>query len=350
MKMSSSSKLTVITATYNKGPRLLRTVESILGQTMPDFDFIVINDESTDHTKDLLDRVADDRLRVIHQKNMGLTATLEATLRKITTPYVAIQGAGDYSHLERFEKQISYLEAHEDVAVLGCDREDRDVEGNLIKVSSPPFRRLASQAEAIKRNILNHGEVMFRRSAYVSAGGYRPFFKYAQDRDLWVRIIKYGDIVSMPELLYTRMMDPRFDVSGNPERTCAQAKFSQYGTFLARGDLEGRWDNETIDPAERYEEFEASLGPAEKRAIARRIYSQVRAIRMPPEEEKQRIEVTSRIMRELVPGSWMQGEISLRKTLLGISPILFAGYSKLCVWLARLKMSNKRGNRRQPES
>lgn len=330
-------RLTVITATYNKGSKLSKTVDSILGQTMRDFDYVVINDESTDETAEVLAEFDDDRLQVIHQENKGFSITMETALRNIATPYVAIQGAGDASRPERLEKQLRYLEAHEEVVVVGCDREDRDVAGNLVKASSQPFRRLSGPREAVRRNILNHGEVMFRTSAYRRAGGYRPFFKYAQDRDLWLRMVKYGDIVSLPELLYTRITDPRTDVSGNPQRTCAQAKFSQYAVYLAQGDLEGRWNNETLNPAERYEAFVSSLGRPEKRAIARRICSQIRAMRMPPAEELKRLETTVGIMAELVPGSWMAREIALRKMLIDISPTLFRAYFGLSAGWTRMR-------------
>lgn len=329
-------KLTVITVTHNKGHRLFRTIQSTLRQTMPDFEFFVINDESTDDTTQLLCNFNDERLHVIHQKNKGFVATLEAVLQGVQTPYIAIQGAGDYSHPERFEKQIQYLECHEEVAVLGCCREDRDVEGKLIKSSPRVFRVLNSQKEAIRKNILNHGEVIFRTLAYQRAGGYRPFFKYAQDRDLWMRMIKYGSIASLPDLLYTRIIDPHTDVSGSPERTFAQAKFSLYAAYLAQGDVDGRWNNEFIDTAKRYNEFIASLGRSEKRGIARRIGSQVRASRMPAAEETKRLASTAEIMSELVPGSWMAREIALRRFLLKLSPELFNAYFDLTSgWVRR---------------
>jgi hypothetical protein len=342
------ARVTVITATWNKGPRMLRTIESILGQTFGDFEYVVVNDGSTDGTEDLLAGFSDPRLRVIHQANQGLTPTLVETLRHVTTPYIAIQGAGDISHPDRLTRQAFYLDSNPDVVAVGCDREDRDVDGNLIKASSLPFRRLSSLEQAIGRNILNHGEVMFRADAYFRAGGYRPFFKYAQDRDLWLRMIQHGNIVSLPELLYTRITDPRTDVSGNPARTLEQAKLSQYAAHLAKGGLEGRWNNQAIDPAPGYADFEASLGSSEKRAIARRIHSQVRATRMPLAEERKRIETTARILNDLAPGSWMAREIGLRKNLIGLSPALFACYFKLNAAWTRLRRGF--GNRRRRET
>jgi glycosyltransferase involved in cell wall biosynthesis len=73
------ARVTVITATWNKGPRMLRTIESILGQTFGDFEYVVVNDGSTDGTEDLLAGFSDPRLRVIHQANQGLTPTLVET-------------------------------------------------------------------------------------------------------------------------------------------------------------------------------------------------------------------------------------------------------------------------------
>lgn len=333
--------LTVITATWNKGTRMLRTIESVLNQSFGDFEYVVVNDGSTDGTENLLASFADPRLRVIHQANRGLTATLVDALCHVTTPYVAIQGAGDISHPDRFARQIIYLENHPDVVAVGCDREDRDMDGNLIKTPNPPVRRLSSLEQAIGRNILNHGEVMFRTDAYFRAGGYRLFFKYAQDRDLWLRMIRHGDITSIPEFLYTRITDPLTDVSGNPSRTLEQAKLSHYAVYLAKGGMEGRWDNESVDPAEYYDEFISKLGTLEKRDMARRIFSQVRVIRMPPVQETERLATTCRIMRELVPGSWMAREIAMRRTLIGISSMLYAGYFKLVAGWIRMRRKTR---------
>lgn len=331
------SKLTVITVTWNKGARMLGTIESILSQTFGDFEYVIINDGSIDGTKDLLERFADPRLRVIHQANQGLTSTLVGALRQVTTLYVAIQGAGDISHPERFARQILHLDSNPDVVAVGCDREDRDGEGNLIKAATLPFRSLSSIEQAISRNILNHGEVMFRTDAYFRSGGYRSFFKYAQDRDLWLRMIRYGEIVSLPEFLYTRITDPRTDVSGNPARTLDQAKLSHYAVYLAQCGLEGKWENETLDPAKYYDEFTAGLGAREKRAMARRIFNQVRATRMSPAEDKFRLTTTTRIMREFAPGSWMAREMALRKILIDLSPALFDAYFKLSAGWARMR-------------
>ena len=337
-----SSELTVITCAYNKGERLKQTIESVLSQSMGDFDYIVIDDGSTDGTADLLREYHDDRLRVVHQPNTGFTKTLAAYLRNITTPYIAIQGAGDISLPDRFGKQLRFLISHQDVVAVGCDREDRDKHGNLLKPSHLPCRRLTGQAEAIKRNILNHGEAMFKTSDYFRAGGYRPFFTYAQDRDLWLRLIKYGDIASIPELLYVRIMDPQHDVTGNPARSLQQSQFSQYAIFLAQGDLNKQWDNQTIDPAERHGDFLAAMGESGKRAMAARVCSQIRASRLPVHLETARLADAERIVGTLAPGSWMARELGFRRFLLRASPTLFIWYFNL-----RVQFKNARRGRLQ---
>jgi glycosyltransferase involved in cell wall biosynthesis len=329
-------RVTIITVTYNKGPRLARTIESILAQTHLDYHYIVIDDGSTDATRALLSRFHDPRLEIRHLANQGFTAAIRAGLENVSTPCIAIQGAGDIAHPARLERQLAYLDAHPEAVAVGCGREDRDESGRVVKSAAHPLRRLTSLAEAIDKNILNHGEVLFRTSAYRLGGGYRVFFKYAQDRDLWLRMIKHGEIVSLPDLLYTRVIDPRADVSGNPAKIRDQTIFSHYAARLAQGDAEGRWDNASLDPAEHFPAFRESLGHRAKRAVARRVYDELRLTRLPPADEAARLSAAARIIDELAPRSWMTRELALRRLMLRGSPALFSAYANtIAAWLRR---------------
>jgi glycosyltransferase involved in cell wall biosynthesis len=101
---------------YN-GERFLReAVESILNQTFEDFEFIIINDGSTDRTGEILNSYKDERLKIFNQPNRGLTKSLNRALKLSQGKYIARQDADDISEPNRLEVQVTYLEFHPEVA------------------------------------------------------------------------------------------------------------------------------------------------------------------------------------------------------------------------------------------
>lgn len=233
--------LTVVTSTYNKGDRNRASIQSVLDQTFRDFKYIIVNDGSPDNTQEILAEFDDPRLIIIHQENQGFLKTMISVMSQIETPYVAIQGAGDVSLANRFEEQIKYLETYPDVGVVSglvqqisaseIDSLDRIREN--FKSRDKNIIKYHSTDEMIKANIINHGEAMIRLSAYQEAGGYRSFFRYAQDRDLWLRVLESYSVARLGIPLYVKVTDPKFDVYGNPKKAEEQALLSLYARFLA---------------------------------------------------------------------------------------------------------------------
>jgi glycosyltransferase involved in cell wall biosynthesis len=237
-----SKLLTVVTSTYNKGDRNRASIKSVLNQTFREFEYIIINDGSSDNTKEILSEFDDPRIAIINQTNQGFVKTMASVMSQIKTPYVAIQGAGDISLPDRFQEQIRYLEAYPDVGVVSglvqqisaSEIENLNYVQEIFNSSSKNIIKYHSTDEMINANIINHGEAMIRLKAYQDAGGYRHFFRYAQDRDLWLRILENYSLTRLGIPFYIKVTDPKFDVYGNPKKAEEQALFSLYARFLAR--------------------------------------------------------------------------------------------------------------------
>ncbi|NJN73977.1 MAG: glycosyltransferase [Limnothrix sp. RL_2_0] len=234
--------LTIITSTYNKGDRNRASIQSILDQTYRDFEYIVVNDGSPDHTKEILSEFDDPRLKIIHQQNRGFIQTMISVMNEVETPYVAIQGAGDISLPERLETQIQYLQSRSEVGVVSCtvrhvltsDTFIPKASEKIAKDEKPEKIEYNTINQMIRTNIVDHGEAMIRMSAYKEAGGYRPFFQYAQDRDLWLRVLENYSIVKLKQFGYIKITDQKFDISGNPEKAEKQALYSLFSRHLAQ--------------------------------------------------------------------------------------------------------------------
>ena len=188
---------------YNGEKYLKEAVESILNQTFRDFEFIIIDDGSTDGTSEIIARYekADDRIRVYHQENRGLVASLNRGCQLAKGEYIARMDADDISLPERLEKQVEFLNAHPDIGVLGTWMElinENSVPQNKVRVPTSPWLIGWS---LIFANCMVHSSVMMRRDIVEQLGFYRPEALHAEDYDLWARISSITKLANIPEVL-----------------------------------------------------------------------------------------------------------------------------------------------------
>jgi glycosyltransferase involved in cell wall biosynthesis len=199
-------KVTVLMAVYN-GARYLRdAIESILRQSFADFEFVIVNDGSTDSSRDIVLSYRDPRIRLIdNQENIGLTKSLNKGLSLASGEYVARQDADDISYPTRIEKQIEYFETYPHTVLLGTQALNIDELGR--RDFNDVIMRKATSKLAIKWQLLFdsafiHTSVMFKRSiVWNILGGYDVYFSRNQDMELWWRIAKKYEVANLPEML-----------------------------------------------------------------------------------------------------------------------------------------------------
>ena len=199
-------KISVVMSVYNGAASVGVAIDSILAQTERDFELIVIDDGSQDATSAILVDYAsrDERIRIVTQPNAGLTRALIRGCELARGDVIARHDADDRSLPDRFRKQYEAL--GKDVVLVSCFTRwlgpgdehlyDLQADGETVRASL-----LEDNAKSI-RGLTGHGTAMFRRSDYLSVGGYREAFWFAQDLDLWLRLAPRGRIVFVPEVLY----------------------------------------------------------------------------------------------------------------------------------------------------
>lgn len=205
--------VSVVIGVYNGATHLEETLTSILVDQGCDLEIVAVDDGSTDCTGDILRARAatDSRLRIISQPNAGLTQALIRGCAEARGEFIARQDVGDVSRPGRLAAQTALLRQQPGLAFVDCGHVLMGPAGEpLVKPQVPPHngRRGPSTPGSGDVPAPCHGTVMFRKSAYSRAGGYRGEFYFAQDVDLWSRLIEQGEFGSVPDLLY----DIRFDL------------------------------------------------------------------------------------------------------------------------------------------
>lgn len=183
--------VSVVMSVYNGGKYLKEAIESVLSQTMPDFEFIIINDGSTDKSLDIIKEFEkkDKRIKVISHENLGLIYSLNEGIKLAQGEYIARMDADDISLPNRFAQQINYFKNNPKDVLLGSYATKIDELNNKIG----DFNYLPLTWEKIKKysllhNPFIHPSIMFKRELINEVGCYRNF-KYAEDYELWTRII-----------------------------------------------------------------------------------------------------------------------------------------------------------------
>src|SRR6266404_5082859 len=186
-------RVTVLMAVYN-GERYLReSIDSVLRQTFSDFEFIIVNDGSTDSSRDIVLSYNDRRIRLTDNlENIGLTQSLNRGLLLARGEYVARHDADDISHPSRFEKQAKYLDAHPEIVILGSQARHIDERGRVLssRLWARPVTEIGIRWVCMFDSPFIHSSVMMRCHILKdNYGGYNPAYDKNQDHELWTRIV-----------------------------------------------------------------------------------------------------------------------------------------------------------------
>lgn len=195
-------KISVVMPAYNAEKYIGEAIESILNQTFKDFEFIIINDGSVDHTKEIIQKYNDSRIVLLeNDKNRGIVLSLNKGLDAATGEYIARMDADDIALMNRLERQAEYLDEHKDIGVLGtgiC------IFGEKIKEQKRVFTTNSEQlkAELIFNPCIAHPTVMIRKSVLQKYNlKYNTEFAGAEDYYLWWNIAKVSKIATLPDIL-----------------------------------------------------------------------------------------------------------------------------------------------------
>jgi glycosyltransferase involved in cell wall biosynthesis len=199
-------QVTVLMAVHNGAKYVDQAVGSILNQTFTDFEFLIVDDGSSDDTPKCLASYNDQRVRIVRNPtNIGLTRSLNRGLQLARGALIARQDVDDVSHPERLRTQVEFLQHEPDVVVLGAQARYIDAAGR-IKHAAPwpkPTSPLAVQWQLLFEGPFIHTSVMYRKAVvWDELNGYDESFATSQDFELWLRIRNRGHLMqNLPSTL-----------------------------------------------------------------------------------------------------------------------------------------------------
>lgn len=234
MGYGSRPLVSIIVAFHNRASKVRQTVESLIHQTFKNIEIVVVDDASSDETPQLLALYeSDPRVRIItNSSNIGFTNSMIKAISTARGEFIAIQGAGDVSHRDRIKLQVQVLIQSSDIGVVGCWYRNIVDGSGLIRERRPEARSATVESLAVE-NVFSHGEVIFRRSDYDQVGGYRQEFKFCQDIDLWLRLVKVVKFATVHEFLYDRYVLAD-GVSYDPLKATVQIRYGIAARTMAR--------------------------------------------------------------------------------------------------------------------
>ena len=175
---------------FNGENHLYKAIKSILNQTYESFEFIIINDGSTDSSKSIIESFDDERIILINQDNAGLTPSLNIGINVAIGMYIARMDADDISHPSRLEKQLKYIQDNQ-LDLVWAKAKFIDEGGKLICNKFQPS--LKNTMKYLHKFIyIVHPATLFKKSAILDSGLYNEEFLSGQDGDLWRRMNSKG--------------------------------------------------------------------------------------------------------------------------------------------------------------
>jgi glycosyltransferase involved in cell wall biosynthesis len=201
MTRSSDPLISVVMPVYNALPFLDASINSILQQTLRDFEFVILDDASTDGSLERLRQwaVRDARIH-LHESSerLGLSRSSNAVVTKARAPIVARMDADDIAHPDRLRRQWVIMKTEPEVAVVGTLCNGIDTSGREVR---PRDRwRLVRRSGYVP---FPHGSAMFRREVFDAIGGYGDAASGGEDQDLFSRMAAHGRVVTLPDVLYS---------------------------------------------------------------------------------------------------------------------------------------------------
>lgn len=201
--------ITVLMPAYNAEKYIGEAIGSVLNQVFTDFELLIVNDGSTDTTKQIIESFTDPRIRLINQANQGIAAALNIGLLNAKAGLIARFDADDICLPERLGLQYDFMMNNREYIIVGSNAEYIDMHDEFVFTG----RMSAYSDEEIRASIsgncpLIHSTILFRKKAVLMAGSYNIHAHAFEDHLLWSKLLNYGKAFNFPQTLVKVRLAP----------------------------------------------------------------------------------------------------------------------------------------------
>jgi glycosyltransferase involved in cell wall biosynthesis len=254
--------VSILMPVFNGMPYLREAIESVLAQTLTNWQCVIVNDGSRDGTRDYLDALNDERFIIIHQENTGISGAINHGLQHCTARYIARLDADDIAMPTRLAEQVTFLDAHREVALVGSQVVPMSSHGAGSSLKLPTDHDAIKSDLIAARHAVAHSSVMMRTDVLREIGGYWSL-SFGEEYDLMLRMGEVAKLANLDSvLLQYRIHQSSMNGSGMRRmRTsvlyaCESARRRHvamppisFDDFQARRDARPRWQHvfESID-------------------------------------------------------------------------------------------------------
>ena len=201
-------EVSVIMTSYNAEKTISKAINSILSQTFTDFEFIIVDDGSTDSTLEIILNYRDERIHLMKQGHRGRVPSLNHAVRLTQGQYIANLDADDIALPERLDMQVAYLKDHPEIGLLGSwGIEMNEYSGQEKEILLPVTNEEIRTALALYCPFI-HSSAMIRQCVFKNVGFYNEKLTHSEDLDLWVRIATDYSLANLPEFLVKKRIHP----------------------------------------------------------------------------------------------------------------------------------------------
>ena len=206
-------EISVLMPTWNVEAYIAEAISSILAQTYGDFEFLIVDDGSTDETSRIVRSFRDPRIRFFQRPHSGTVYQLNFGLSQASGNYIARQDGDDRSHPHRFERQARFLQDHPEYAVVSSAMELIDQDNQSMGILHYPAE--PDHTKLMGKCCVSHPASMWRREIHERVGGYDEEFNRncCEDYDFWLRVVEHYRIRVLDEVLYTKREHPESSIS-----------------------------------------------------------------------------------------------------------------------------------------
>lgn len=213
----STPKVSIIMPTYNNGKYIGEAIESVLEQTYPNWELIVIDDGSTDDTAEIVTGFAEPRIRYIRQANRGVCVARNVGVEAAKGDYIAFLDADDRYRPDKLSAQVAHLDTHPEIGLTYGSRIEIDEHGQLVNLARLPGE--ATLETVVLSFPFAPTDIIVRRHWIDICGGFRQGFVVNEDRDLYIRLVLAGcRCVGLPEFLAYRRLNTQKTFRDLPAR------------------------------------------------------------------------------------------------------------------------------------